>query len=375
MASGNSPLLRHYDKLTALICIALAGAICFMWLTTKGAQESDKEAFADKIQRLDSEKTTLDESTLKDQLKLYSNAYTRITHPYKIREIKELSIGFFVPEKRAWCAASNCQAPIPPDSKECPKCGTVQPTKKDASTDHSLDSDGDGMPDYWEIKYKLNPYDAADAVLDSDGDGFSNLDEFKENTDPLNAKSHVDRMSLLRVRSIEVTKLPLILEGVTPVAEGKFKCQFGYYEAESKQKKMITASYGEELKWRKDGVKAEYVSTGFMLVRVDTRKEMVYSKVLKKEREEDVRIAVVKRISSGREIELRIGAEATDTDYIVTLIQTHNGEEYVAEGSEGEAEFTIDGKVYKLKKIDKSEKSVVIVSSSDKKNLTISAED
>ena len=48
----------------------------------------------------------------------------------------------------------------------------------------SLDSDGDGIPDYWEIAHGLNPYDPSDADLDSDGDGGSNLDEFLGGTDP-----------------------------------------------------------------------------------------------------------------------------------------------------------------------------------------------
>ena len=33
------------------------------------------------------------------------------------------------------------------------------------------DSDNDGMPDWWEMLYDLNPFDAADAALDADMDG------------------------------------------------------------------------------------------------------------------------------------------------------------------------------------------------------------
>ena len=33
------------------------------------------------------------------------------------------------------------------------------------------DTDGDGMPDWWEIQYFLDPYDATDASLDADMDG------------------------------------------------------------------------------------------------------------------------------------------------------------------------------------------------------------
>jgi hypothetical protein len=46
------------------------------------------------------------------------------------------------------------------------------------------DSDGDGMPDNWEIQYGLDPDDPADADYDNDGDGLTNLAEYQLGTDP-----------------------------------------------------------------------------------------------------------------------------------------------------------------------------------------------
>jgi hypothetical protein len=40
------------------------------------------------------------------------------------------------------------------------------------------DGDGDGMPDGWERKHRLNPADAADGNGDADGDGYTNLEEW-----------------------------------------------------------------------------------------------------------------------------------------------------------------------------------------------------
>jgi len=47
------------------------------------------------------------------------------------------------------------------------------------------DTDNDGMPDAWEIKYELNPYDPRDASQDADHDGITNLEEYKAGTNPL----------------------------------------------------------------------------------------------------------------------------------------------------------------------------------------------
>jgi hypothetical protein len=47
-----------------------------------------------------------------------------------------------------------------------------------------LDSDGDGLPDVWEIANGFNPSNAADAGIDSDGDGYNNLEEYVSNSNP-----------------------------------------------------------------------------------------------------------------------------------------------------------------------------------------------
>jgi len=46
------------------------------------------------------------------------------------------------------------------------------------------DSDGDGMPDWWEIKYGLDPNDPSDANGDLNGDGYTNIEKFINGIDP-----------------------------------------------------------------------------------------------------------------------------------------------------------------------------------------------
>lgn len=48
----------------------------------------------------------------------------------------------------------------------------------------NTDSDGDGIPDGWEVLHGLNARFAGDASLDPDGDGFTNLEEYALNLDP-----------------------------------------------------------------------------------------------------------------------------------------------------------------------------------------------
>jgi pectate lyase len=47
-----------------------------------------------------------------------------------------------------------------------------------------LDTDGDGMPDAWEIRYGLEPHEPADGSKDLDGDGYTNVEEYLNGTDP-----------------------------------------------------------------------------------------------------------------------------------------------------------------------------------------------
>ncbi len=53
----------------------------------------------------------------------------------------------------------------------------------------TIDTDGDGLPDFWERANALNASDPLDAARDDDGDGFTNLQEYLAGTDPSDSSS------------------------------------------------------------------------------------------------------------------------------------------------------------------------------------------
>jgi hypothetical protein len=61
-----------------------------------------------------------------------------------------------------------------------------------------LDSDADGLPDWWEDRYGLDKHNPADAAPDADGDGVSNLNEFLAGTNPTNAASYFHFTTIAR---------------------------------------------------------------------------------------------------------------------------------------------------------------------------------
>ncbi len=84
------------------------------------------------------------------------------------------------------------------------------------------DSDGDAMPDAWEIRHGLGILRFEDAALDLDGDGFSNVAEYVMGTDPADPRSRIDLNGVTRIDDdvIEISwnALP---GGVYTVEEGR----------------------------------------------------------------------------------------------------------------------------------------------------------
>jgi hypothetical protein len=85
-----------------------------------------------------------------------------------------------------------------------------------------VDSDGDGMPDQWELKYGLNPA-SDDSMADPDGDGLPNLAEYvlgtnpKVSDNPLNLSAVTTGMQLSGYVQIPILGLSPSLAQTPPI--------------------------------------------------------------------------------------------------------------------------------------------------------------
>ncbi|MES2709346.1 MAG: CotH kinase family protein [Verrucomicrobiota bacterium] len=82
-------------------------------------------------------------------------------------------------ELETWLANRAAEAlRVPNEPSEEPQAAAV------VESPVLLDSDGDGIPDIWELRFGLDPFNSDDSPQDLDGDGMSNLDEFMRKSNP-----------------------------------------------------------------------------------------------------------------------------------------------------------------------------------------------
>jgi len=85
-----------------------------------------------------------------------------------------------------------------------------QPLTKELILRFGADSDGDGMPDPWEIQYGLD-LNENDANGDKDGDGYTNSQEYHARTNPNDVASYP-------VDSVDGIDLMCIAAGIAGIA-------------------------------------------------------------------------------------------------------------------------------------------------------------
>ncbi|MFO1460435.1 MAG: hypothetical protein U1G08_13630 [Verrucomicrobiota bacterium] len=85
--------------------------------------------------------------------------------------------------------------------------------------DTQLDSDLSGIPDWWEVKYALQPGSAALAASDSDGDGLSNIQEYLRGSDPRVADTDGDGIPDGQETAVSALKWDTDGDGISDKAE------------------------------------------------------------------------------------------------------------------------------------------------------------
>jgi hypothetical protein len=103
--------------------------------------------------------------------------------------------------------------------KPCPNCGRILPTpparpKMRRNVITPDDSDGDGISNTDEEKYRLDKLNPHDALYDADSDGFSNIYEIENKTDPTIARQHPPYWTLLRIVAVRREELPIRLKSI-----------------------------------------------------------------------------------------------------------------------------------------------------------------
>lgn len=202
----------HWDWLVAAIGIlALAGGAAFLVI--------EKAQDAEMLARQTSEEVAVTKRTDTGVEKVNMIPYDLVLKenetPSKIDEPAETLGSFLASEKRVFCEQGedaehkSCGKPMPADLKVCPFCKTKQPEEKK----QDLDSDGDGIPDEWELAHGMNPTDASDINGDLDGDGYTNLEEYMAGTDPQDPVSHPDDLEALTLQlPLKETRVSFYLE-------------------------------------------------------------------------------------------------------------------------------------------------------------------
>lgn len=191
-------IAMHYDKIiVVVILLSLVLSLGFL-ISLSRSQRSNEIEFNARIKALKPHNPN--SSPLSEER--FQSTVSAIDQPQLVT-----AAGLLVAAERVACV--QCGWPIKLDVEVCQYCNTKQPSEEVGA---DWDSDKDGMPDAWELKYGLNPLDAGDASGDLDRDGFTNIEEFLAGTDPTDPKSRPPLIDFLRAEKVNAIRFPYLLK-------------------------------------------------------------------------------------------------------------------------------------------------------------------
>ena len=237
---GNKNFFVAHYELVALgvgILALVAGVAYYVMSLGVDPDEAASESVAE-VRRMKPSATGVKGLEM-DEMRL---AVKLTRNPVQTKDVADGTENFLTSERVVRCMDAKCGKAIAPSRNrqkkedgeyavKCPYCGAWQESEQKVV----LDSDGDGIPDKWEIRYGLNPKDPADAAADSDKDGFTNLEEYQASVaeekngikyDPTDKDSHPSYLDSLKlVLPLKETYMPFVFTAANKIPDG-WRCDF-----------------------------------------------------------------------------------------------------------------------------------------------------
>jgi len=160
-------------KISTVICASVFIIAILIIKKTTSIEIPQPDLTPPKIESINLKKVATNIDSITESWKKTQYPRSQIKKGKLLRTI----FAYHVEKKMEFWPCQNCGAENPHSSIICNNCGWL-------NTDLNVDSDNDGMSDYWEIDNKLDAQDPDDAHLDPDNDGRNNLQEFRDDTDP-----------------------------------------------------------------------------------------------------------------------------------------------------------------------------------------------
>ncbi|MDF3130093.1 hypothetical protein P0Y35_12870 [Kiritimatiellaeota bacterium B1221] len=193
-------LKKHGEKV--LFILLLAGLVASVLLAMNA--KSNLQSGVNRSPNGGAVEMTMDLETLQGYIAHLSGESTRM----------DIITNAFTPSVRVVCMNPDDNTLISPDAKICPYCGWEQ---KDRTNE--LDTDQDGIPDYKELAWGMNPNDPNDVLLDQDNDGFNTLTEYQAGFDPMDPNSHLPLIDFVRLGEVVESSIEFDLRGIAKLGD------------------------------------------------------------------------------------------------------------------------------------------------------------
>ena len=234
------------------------------------------------------------------------------------------------------------------DTVVCRHCGAI----RSPSGDNTIDSDNDGMPDWWEIKYGFDPHDPADAAQDADNDGVTNLEEYRKGTNPRKDKplqvEHALAFSLVKTYQ---KPIQILFMGYIQHPDGHYEIEINW-AGKTEFYKLSSEVRGYEIKEFKKLIEDKPLPTG---VTVSVDKSYI--------------VCQKKKFPSKTFVKLQM---VTDND-VFAKIRFSEDQEPIEIHIDSEIEPPGSGKIYKVTDIGLTPPKIIVVDET-KKTYTVHME-